>query len=148
MSNHIAQAVQRERLVATLRPLGVVGVTDTSLSILSLLRPIPLAPSSPMDFGFTRLDACGRIRDAHLFGLLGWRSGVSVSVVINGSDLLATVNELGAPLDSRGRLSICGAFRKVLQITEADTVLLAADIANGRLIITPTHQLTERLFND
>ena len=65
-SHHVAQAVQRERLVASLRPLGLVGVVDnSSLISMSQLRPIPLAPSSSMDYGVARIDACGRVRDAH-----------------------------------------------------------------------------------
>ena len=140
----IAQVMQKERLVAALRPVPSIAGPQASLTLLSQLRPIALPAKSIWTHGFARLDGSGRVRDAALFAQLGWLAGASCVVSLDVGRLTVRSGE-GTTLDGRGRLTLGETARRALHLDAGDGVLLSADLASGLLVINPAHRCDEVL---
>jgi len=88
------------------------------------------------------VDVSGRVRDAVLFEVLGWKPGEQLAVSLDGEQ--AVIQRGGnARLDARGRLTLPETVRRVLLLEPGDGVLLSADTDEGRLIVTPACRCDE-----
>ena len=111
----LIRAKQTERLVAALIPpttAPTVAVPDAAATVL----PLPaLAPVQPARFVHRTalLDDHGRVREATLFALLGWKPQQTVELVEHGAGLLVRATPDGpVVLDPKGRVRIPDALRK------------------------------------
>jgi len=136
-TNGIAAVRQRERLIATLQPLPPEAAVELTPSLLTHLRPLRELPAGNRNHGFARLYVNGRIRDAFVFEMLGWKHGTLVTPCRNGERLIVERSDTGCPLDGRGRLLIPEADRRALSLGVHCGVLLSADCGHGLLIVIP-----------
>jgi len=136
-SNGIAAVRQRERIIAALSPLSPRAIVSNAPSPLAHIRPLREVKAGSWTHGFARLDVSGRIRDAVVFGVLGWDSGTLVLVRRENDRLVVTVGANGAPLDGRGRLHIPETERRALSLCSQSGVLLSANKRVGVLMVTP-----------
>ena len=144
--NTTAMAIQKERIVAALRPTIVTLPPTPSTTLLSQLRPVSLPAATNWTHGFARIDASGRVRDAFLFGDLGWRPGQRLAVTFDGQKLVIRRKKSGkASLDARGRLSLGESARRVLHLDNGDGGLLSADLEEGFLVVSPARCCDEVL---
>jgi len=144
--NTTAQAMQKERLVAALRPVTASAVSSVSPTLLSQLRPIRLSQASKWTHGLVRLDGSGRVRDAVLFRELGWLPGDQLALSIEGARLIIRRDETGnTTLDPRGRLTLGESARRVLHLEDGASVLLSADLDEGFLVIHSAQRCDEVL---
>ncbi|WP_157621228.1 hypothetical protein [Saccharothrix sp. NRRL B-16348] len=81
-----------------------------------------------MRYGVAPFDSDGRLRDAWLFGVLGWESGTRVAVgVTDGHALVARRSASGGSrLTGRGMLLVPAAVRQWCGFTAGERVLLVA----------------------
>jgi bifunctional DNA-binding transcriptional regulator/antitoxin component of YhaV-PrlF toxin-antitoxin module len=141
-----ALVMQKERLVAALRPAYVGTPASPSPTLLSQLRPLSLPRATKWTHGFSRLDGSGRVRDAFLFRELGWSPGDRLLLTIDGARLIIRRDTSGNTiLDPRGRVTLGEAARRVLHVEDGDGVLLSADLAEGFLVIHPAQRCDEVL---
>ena len=144
--NTTAIAVQKERLVAALRPRLVALPSLPSATLLSQLQPLRLPETPDWTHGFARIDCSGRVRDAFLFGHLGWLPGERLVVVCDGQKLVARRDKFGeSVLDARGRLSLGESARRALHLDDGDGVLLSADLIENYLVVSPARRCDEVL---
>jgi hypothetical protein len=144
--NTTAIAVQKERLVAALRPTLVALPSLPSATLLSQLRPLRLPETTDWTHGFARVDCGGRVRDAFLFGHLGWLPGERLVVAFDGQKLVARRDKFGeCALDARGRLSLGESARRALHLEDGDGVLLSADLSENYLVVSPARRCDEVL---
>ncbi len=139
-----ALALQKERLVAALRPALVGTPVSLSPTLLSQLRPLSFPSETKWTHGFSRLDGSGRVRDAFLFRELGWSPGDRLLLAIDGERLIIRREACGnATLDPRGRVTLGEAARRVLHLEDGDGVLLSGDLTEGLLVIHPAQRCDE-----
>jgi hypothetical protein len=144
--NTTAVAVQKERLVAALRPTLVALPSLPSATLLSQLQPLRLPETTNWTHGFARIDCSGRVRDAFLFGHLGWQPGERLVVAFDGQKLVVRRDRFGeGTLDARGRLSLGESARRVLHLEDGDGVLLSADLKENYLVVSPARRCDEVL---
>jgi bifunctional DNA-binding transcriptional regulator/antitoxin component of YhaV-PrlF toxin-antitoxin module len=138
----LAVVRQKERLIAALRPLPSGALSAPQPSALGALRPLRQSRRTSWNHGFARVDVSGRVRDAILFEVLGWKPGEQLAVSLDGEQ--AVIQRGGnARLDGRGRLTLPETVRRVLLLEPGDGVLLSADTDEGRLIVTPARHCDE-----
>ena len=141
-----ALAMQKERLVAALRPAYVATPASPSPTLLSQLRPLSLPRATKWTHGISRLDGSGRVKNASLFSELGWSPGDRLLLTIDGARLLIRRDTSGKTiLDPRGRVTLGEAARRVLHLEDGDGVLLSADLAECFLVIHPAQRCDEVL---
>jgi hypothetical protein len=110
----LIRAKQTERLVAALIPpttAPTVAVPNAAATVL----PLPaLAPVQPARFVHRTalLDDHGRVREATLLALLGWKPQQAVEVVEHGPRLLVRATPDGpVVLDPKGRVRVPDAVK-------------------------------------
>ena len=132
-----ARAIQADRLVAALRPFSAV-VEDRQRTPTSLaeIHPLPVRMPTLWEHGFCRIDGSGRIRDAHVFDFLGWKSGDRITLEVRGEQLVVQPGD-GQHIDGRGRITIPDRLRAQLGLGRGDGVLFSADVGSGRLVLSP-----------
>ncbi len=133
----LAAVRQKERLVATLRPVPNGTVVAASPTVLSEMRPLTLTPRSDWEHGFARLDECGRVRDAIVMASLGWSSGDEVSFELGDERVVIKRGEGLHRIDARGRLALPETIRKALGLGAGDGVLLSASSNDDLLVVVP-----------
>jgi hypothetical protein len=147
----LIRAKQTERLVAALIPpttAPTVGVPDAAATVL----PLPaLAPVQPARFlhRTALLDDHGRVREATLFALLGWKPQQAVEVVEHGVGLLVRASPDGpVVLDPKGRLRVPDALRKFRGSAAGEVLLLSASPDDGVLVLSSTSLLDSLVVLD
>jgi len=144
--NTTAQTMQKERLVAALRPVTTGALSSVSPTLLSQLRPISLSQAAKWTHSLVRLDDSGRVRDAVLFRELGWLPGDQLELSIEGARLTIRRDKTGnTTLDTRGRLTLGESARRVLHLEVGASVLLSADLCEGFLVIHSAQRCDEVL---
>ena len=145
-NNTTAQAMQKERLIAALRPATLAATSPVSPTLLGQLRPLSLPRAAKWTHGLVRLDRSGRVRDAALFRELDWSPGDRLALTIDGNRLIARRDASGnTTLDPRGRVTLGETVRRVLHLEDGDGVLLSADLHEGFLVINPAQRCDEVL---
>ncbi len=147
----LIRAKQTERLVAALIPpttAPTVAVPDGAATVL----PLPaLAPVQPARFVHRTalLDDHGRVREATLFALLGWKPQQTVEVVEHGDGLLVRATPDGpVVLDPKGRVRVPDALRKFRGWAAGAVLLLSASPADGVLVLSCTSLLDSLVVLD
>ncbi|RBY87687.1 hypothetical protein [Blastococcus sp. TF02A-30] len=147
----LIRAKQTERLVAALIPpttAPTVAVPDAAATVL----PLPaLAPVQPARFlhRTALLDDHGRVREATLFALLGWKPEQAVEVIEHGAGLLVRATPDGSVvLDSKGRVRVPDALRKFRGWAAGEVLLLSASSAAGVLVLSSTALLDSLVVLD
>ena len=147
----LIRAKQTERLVAALIPpttAPTVAVTDAAATVL----PLPaLAPVQPARFVHRTalLDDHGRVREATLFTLLGWKPQQAVEVVEHGPRLFVRAAPDGpVVLDPKGRVRVPDALRKFRGWATGEVLLLSASPADGVLVLSSTALLDSLVVLD
>jgi len=145
-NNTTALAIQKERLIAALRPVTVAATSSVSPTLLGQLRPLSLSQATKWTHGLVRLDGSGRVRDAALFRELDWSPGDRLALTIDGNRLIVRRDGSGnTTLDPRGRVTLGETARRVLHLEDGDGVLLSADLNEGFLVINPAQRCDEVL---
>lgn len=89
-------------------------------------------------YGLTTVDNRGRVADQHVARALGWRPGDPLCIrVIH--DLIMVVAAADGPVavSTQGRVHLPAAARHACGITPGERVLLAAEPADGVLVVHP-----------
>jgi len=140
----LVRAKQTERLVAALLPPAAVP-GPRPLSAPSGGVTLPLLPQphrARLVHRLTLLDDHGRVREATLFDLLGWKPGTLVEVrEVRGRLVARTATTDGVPLDPRGRLRVPDAYRKFRGWAAGDAVVLSLDADEQSLVISSSSLL-------
>jgi hypothetical protein len=106
-------------------------------------RPLPVARliggrERSTVYGLTAVDARGRIADRAVTRALGWQPGYPVSIRVTDGLIIVTAADDGQVAVSRqGRVHLPAAARHACGITPGDRILLAAEPANGVLVVRP-----------
>jgi hypothetical protein len=88
------------------------------------------------------IDDHGRLREASLFGHLGWTADTRLSIQERNIALVVRADEDGTHhLDPKGRLRVPDARRKFRGWSAGSTVLLSVPTDEPVLVLTPTSVL-------
>jgi bifunctional DNA-binding transcriptional regulator/antitoxin component of YhaV-PrlF toxin-antitoxin module len=114
-------------------------------------RPLPLARLVAARvrstvYGLTAVDARGRVADQTVVRALGWQPGDRLTIQVT-TDVITVVADPGGPLavSGQGRVHLPAAARHACAIRAGDRVLLAAEPADGVLVVHPLASLDAML---
>jgi bifunctional DNA-binding transcriptional regulator/antitoxin component of YhaV-PrlF toxin-antitoxin module len=86
----------------------------------------------------TVVDSRGRVSDKSVTRALGWQPGDPLSLrVTDGLIIVVAVAEGQLAVSSQGRVHLPASARHASRITPGDRVLLAAEPADGVLVVHP-----------
>lgn len=138
----LIRAKQTERLVAALvPPAHAAGNTVTSGGGLIALPAFAPEPTQHQH-RVALIDDHGRLREASLFGHLGWCSDTRLSIQERYSAVVVRADEDGTHgLDAKGRLRVPDALRKFRGWSAGSAVLLSVPTDESVLVLTPTSVL-------
>jgi bifunctional DNA-binding transcriptional regulator/antitoxin component of YhaV-PrlF toxin-antitoxin module len=89
-------------------------------------------------YGLTAVDSRGRVSDKSVTRALGWQPGDPLSLrVTDGLIIVVAVAEGQLAVSSQGRVHLPASARHACRITPGDRVLLAAEPADGVLVVHP-----------
>jgi bifunctional DNA-binding transcriptional regulator/antitoxin component of YhaV-PrlF toxin-antitoxin module len=89
-------------------------------------------------YGLTAVDSRGRVSDKSVTRALGWQPGDPLSLrVTDGLIIVVAVAEGQLAVSNQGRVHLPAAARHACRITPGDRVLLAAEPADGVLVVHP-----------
>jgi len=138
----LIRAKQTERLVAALvppvHPSANTVTTGGGLITLPAFAPAPTQHQHRV----VLIDNHGRLREASLFGHLGWSADTRLTIQERDSALVVRADERGTHrLDPKGRLRVPDALRKFRGWSAGSTVLLSVPTDEPVLVLTPTSVL-------
>ncbi|MEA2733374.1 MAG: hypothetical protein QOF70_7849 [Acetobacteraceae bacterium] len=89
-------------------------------------------------YGLTAVDGRGRVADRTVTQALGWQPGNPLSIrVTNGLIIVAAATDGPVAVSNQGRVHLPAAARHACRIAAGDRVLLAAEPADGLLVVHP-----------
>ncbi|WP_239088130.1 hypothetical protein [Planosporangium mesophilum] len=89
-------------------------------------------------YGLATLDCHGRASDLTVIRALGWAAGTRLNVRERGGLVLVTADRQGVfGLTTQGHLQLPATVRRWCGLATGDRVLLAADPADGLLVVYP-----------
>jgi hypothetical protein len=106
-------------------------------------RPLPVAPLlGPRDrstvYGLAAVDARGRVADHAVMRALGWRAGTPLNIKVICGLIVVTAGDDGqVGVTNQGDVRLPAAVRYACGIERGDRVLLAAEPAEGVLVVHP-----------
>jgi hypothetical protein len=99
--------------------------------------PADAEPDS-LVLAMARVDRSGRLSNRELLEALGWRPGHRVDMdVVDGVLMIASAVSGPHAVRSRGELAVPVALRQMCRITAEASVLLAASVTDGVLVVYP-----------
>jgi bifunctional DNA-binding transcriptional regulator/antitoxin component of YhaV-PrlF toxin-antitoxin module len=139
----LVRAKTTERLIAALIPATTATVPAAATAASRVALPaLPSPDTARYDHRVALVDDHGRVREASLFALLGWKPGDCVSVTERGRQLLVRADADGdLALDPRGRLRIPDALRKFRSWGAGDALILSACLSEQLLVLSPSSTL-------
>jgi len=91
-----------------------------------------------MVYGTAAVDCNGRVAEATVIGALGWAPGTRLNICESGGLVLVTADRQGVfAMTSQGHLRLPATVRHWCGLAAGDRVLLAADPAQGLLVVHP-----------
>jgi bifunctional DNA-binding transcriptional regulator/antitoxin component of YhaV-PrlF toxin-antitoxin module len=97
-------------------------------------------------YGLTAVDGRGRVADRKVTRALGWLPGDPLSIRVTiGLIIVAAAADGPVAVSSQGRVHLPAAARHACRITAGDRVLLAAEPADGLLVVHPLAALDAML---
>jgi hypothetical protein len=106
-------------------------------------RALPVAQLAPgsrplVIYGMAAIDRDGRLTEAVVIPVLGWRPGTRVDIRVCGGLVLVTADPHAAFRVTRpGQVRLPATVRHWCGLTAGSRVLLVADPAVGRLVVHP-----------
>jgi AbrB family looped-hinge helix DNA binding protein len=89
-------------------------------------------------YGLTTMDARGRMADRMIMRAVNWQPGDRLSVRLSDGLIIVMIGAGGPVVVSRqGRVHLPAAVRHAFDIKSGDQVLLAAEPADGVLVVHP-----------
>jgi AbrB family looped-hinge helix DNA binding protein len=89
-------------------------------------------------YGLTTVDGRGRVADLVVARALAWRPGNRLNVRVTGNVIILAAADAGQiAVSSQGRVHLPAAVRHACGIAAGDRVLLAAEPADGVLVVHP-----------
>jgi len=89
-------------------------------------------------YGLDTIDCHGRIADRTIVGALGWAPGTRLGICESGGLVLVTADREGVfSVTGQGHVRLPATVRRWCQLATGDRVLLAADPAQGLLVVHP-----------
>jgi hypothetical protein len=91
-----------------------------------------------MVYGTAAIDCNGRVAESAVINALGWAAGTRLHIRENGGLVLVTADQQGVfSMTGQGHLRVPATVRHWCGLVPGDRVLLAADPANGLLVVHP-----------
>lgn len=109
--------------------------------VRSSFRPLPLAEvpvrrSTATVYGLAAVDGRGRIADRAIMQALGWAPGTSLDMrLVHGVVVIHAETSGPFRVTSQGHLRLPVSLRHGCALEAGDRVLLAADLAEGSLVV-------------
>ena len=106
-------------------------------------RPLPVARlinarRRSTVYGLTAVDGCGRVADQTVTQALGWQPGDRLTIRVTEGLITVTADADGQlAVSGQGGVHLPAAARHACRITPGDRVLLAAEPADGVLVVHP-----------
>jgi hypothetical protein len=102
------------------------------------LAPLAIVRDRGTVYGVAAVDSRGRIADHHVMAALGWMAGTRLDVRESGGLILVRANREGVfSVTSQGHLRLSATVRQWCGLVPGDRVMLAADPADGLLVVHP-----------
>jgi hypothetical protein len=89
-------------------------------------------------YGLAAVDDRGRVSDYAIVKVLDWRAGTRLNIRVLGGLIVVTAGDAGAwSLTNRGHVRLPATVRRCCGVEPGDRVLLAAEPAEGVLVVYP-----------
>jgi hypothetical protein len=100
-------------------------------------RVLPLAALGTIR-GLAAVDSRGRVADHHVMAALGWAAGTRLDIGERGGLILVRAHPQGVfSVTSQAHLRLPATVRQWCRLVPGDRVMLAADPAQGLLVVHP-----------
>src|SRR5262249_2956031 len=85
------------------------------------------------------------VADHMIMQAMGWRAGIALTIRVTTGVIVVTVGDGGYGVTRQGHLRLPATVRRTCRIEPGDRVLLAADPAEGVVIVHPPASLDRAL---